>query len=162
VQLTQFSTVSDKLAYTWSHEIDDGQSLGQSTSNLFLSNNSNWLYNGNYEADRGDGNEGQRQRFVVDWVWEHAFSRRTGGFVNNWQLFSITTIGIERHNSPTIRVTDAPVPGHAPAAFTINGSGLSTRSCRSIVCTNQRWTSRNARICKIIPVNKRYRPYLNF
>jgi hypothetical protein len=41
VQLTkQFSTGSDKLAYTWLHEIDDGQSFGQSTSNLFLSNNS--------------------------------------------------------------------------------------------------------------------------
>jgi hypothetical protein len=68
VQLTkQFSTVSDKLVYTWSHEIDDGQSFGPSTSNLFLSNNSNWLYNGNYEADPGNGNEDQRQRFVVDW-----------------------------------------------------------------------------------------------
>ena len=116
MQLTkQFSTVSDKLAYTWSHEIDDGQSFGQSTSNLFLSNNSNWLYNGNYEADRSDSNEGQRQRFVVDWVWERAFSRRTGGFVNKWELSSITTIGIERsYNSPTIRVTDTPVAGKPP------------------------------------------------
>jgi hypothetical protein len=54
------SPAPDKLAYTWSHEINDGQSFGQSTSNLFLSNNSNWLYNGNYEADRGNGNEDRR------------------------------------------------------------------------------------------------------
>jgi hypothetical protein len=41
------------LSYTWSHEIDDGQGYGQSTSNLFLSNNFSWLVNGDYKQDRG-------------------------------------------------------------------------------------------------------------
>jgi hypothetical protein len=35
---------------------------------------------------RATSNEDQRQRFVVDWVWERTLNHLTGGFVNNWQL----------------------------------------------------------------------------
>lgn len=156
------------LAYTWSHEIDDGQSYGQSTSNLFLSNNFNWLYNGNYKADKGNGNEDQRQRFVLSWVWEPTFTHRTGSFykyfVNNWQLSSITTLGSARpYGSPSIRTTDTPVPGML-SNFTINGSGMSSRVPFLPVNNvyQPAFYRADARLSKLIPINERFKLYLNW
>ena len=84
------------LSYTLSHELDDGQGFGQSTSNLFLSNNFSWLDNGNFKADYGNGEEDQPQRFVLSWAWVLPMTHRSGAFytyvVNNWELASITTL----------------------------------------------------------------------
>ncbi len=104
------------VAYTWSHEIDDGQSYGESTNNLFLSNANYWLYNGNYKADKGNGTLDQRHRFVLNWVWQPTFTHRTDALsrylVNGWQLSSITTMSSGHpYGSETINVTDTPVPG---------------------------------------------------
>lgn len=156
------------LAYTWSHEIDDGQGFGQGTSNLFLSNANNWLINGNYRLDRGNGQEDQRHRFVLSWIWEPTITRRSGSFykyvVNNWQLSSITTIGSARpYGNATIRVTDTPVTGMF-SNFTINGSGLSSRvpfwPVNNVYQPNM-WRS-DARLSKLIPFNERYKLYLSF
>jgi len=118
------------LSYTWSHEIDDGQSYGGSTNNIFFSSNSYWTYNGNYKADKSSGNLDQRQRVVLEWVWEPKFTTRSGAFfkyvVNNWRLTNITTIQSGRPFSPSINVTDTPVAGMASRS-TIDGAGLSTR-----------------------------------
>ncbi len=119
------------LSYTWSHEIDDGQGFGQATQNIFLSNAFSWLYNGNYKLDRGNGEEDQRQRFVLAWIWAPTFTHRSGAFakyvVNNWQLSTLTTINSSRpYGSPTISLRDTPVPGMF-SSFSINGSGLSGR-----------------------------------
>lgn len=156
------------LAYTWSHEIDDGQSYGQNTPNLFLSNANNWLLNGNYKADKGNGLEDQPQRLVFSWVWMPTFTHRSGVFakyfVNNWELSSITTINSSRpYASPTIKVNDTPVPGMF-SNFTINGSGLSSRV--PFLPVNSVWQPAmyrtDARISKIIPIEEQYKLYISF
>jgi len=118
-----------QLAYTWAHEIDDGQSYGGSTNNLFVSSNSYWTYNGNYKADKSSGALDQRQRFVLSWVWEPTFTHRSGAFfkyfINNWQLTSLTTLQTGRPYSVTVNVTDTPVS--TMAVRSLNGGGLSSR-----------------------------------
>jgi hypothetical protein len=160
------------IAYTWSHEIDDGQGYGQATQNLYLSNANAWLYNGNYKADKGNGLEDQRHRFVLSWVWEPTFTKRGGAFnkfvVNNWQLSSVTTINSARpYASPTISDKDsastAPVAG-VFSTYNLDASGLSNRvpfwPVDSVYQPNM-WRS-DARISKIIPITERYRLFVFF
>jgi hypothetical protein len=156
------------LSYTWSHEIDDGQGYGQATQNLFLSNANAWLYNGNYKADKGNGLEDQRHRFVLSWVWEPTFTHREGAFfkyvVNNWQLSSITTINSARpYSSATIRTTDTSVTGMF-SNYNLDGSGLSARvpfwPVNNVYQPNM-WRS-DARISKIIPFTERFKLYAFF
>jgi carboxypeptidase family protein/TonB-dependent receptor-like protein len=156
------------LAYTWSHEIDDGQGYGQATQNLYLSNANAWLLNGNYKADKGNGLEDQRHRFVLAWIWAPTFTHGGGAFnkyvVNNWQLSTITTINSSRpYTSPTIRVTDTPVTGMF-SNFTINGSGLSSRVPFLPVDNiyQPALYRADARISKIIPIGDRYKFSVNF
>jgi hypothetical protein len=119
------------VSYTWAHEIDDGQSYGESTDNLFQSSNSYWLYNGNYKADKGSGAEDQRHRAVISWVWAPVFTHQTGAFykyvVNNWQLSSITSLasGIPT-SQESITISGTPVTGMFKTS-TIDGSGLGSR-----------------------------------
>lgn len=167
------------VSYTWSHEIDDGQGFGQATSNIFLSNAFSWVYNGNYKNDKGDGQEDQRQRLAVSWIWSPTFTNRSGGIakylINNWQLSSLTTINSSRpYGNATIRLTDTPVvagtlgPG-VPGMFSnfsLNGSGLGTRV--------PFWPVNNvyqpalyktdARLSKLLPFGdgNRYKLFLNF
>ncbi|HTA43679.1 MAG TPA: TonB-dependent receptor [Bryobacteraceae bacterium] len=155
------------LSYTWSHEYDDGQGYGQATQNIYLSNAFAWLYNGNYKADKGNGLEDQPQRLVISWVWAPTFTHSTSGFarylVNNWQLSSITTINSRRpYTSPTVRLTDTPVPGMF-SSFSINGSGLSTRVPFWGVNSVYQPASYRAdiRLTKVIPFGERYRLELN-
>ncbi|HYL38810.1 MAG TPA: TonB-dependent receptor [Bryobacteraceae bacterium] len=158
------------LAYTWSHEIDDGQGVGQATSNIFLSNAFVWLYNGNYKLDRGNGQLDQRHRLVFSWVWQPTFTHRSGAFykyvVNNWQLSSLTTINGERvATSPTISLRDTPVPGMFNT-FSINGSGLSSR-VPFLPVNNLLLPAlykSDARLSKILPFgpDERYKLYVSF
>jgi hypothetical protein len=156
------------LAYTWSHEYDDGQGYGQDSPNIFMSNANQWLYNGNYKADKGDGLEDQPQRFVLSWVWAPTFTHRTGAFykylVNNWQLSSITTINSRRpYTSPTVKVNDTPVAGMF-SNFNLDGTGLSSRV--PFWAVDSVWQPAmyrsDARLSKILPFGERYKLYLNF
>lgn len=156
------------LAYTWSHEIDDGQGYGQSTSNLYLSNNFNWLLNGNYAADRGNGLEDQPQRLVLSWDWLPTITHRTGVLytylVNNWELSSITTINSARpYGSATISISGTPVPGMF-SNFSINGTGLSGRV--PFWPVDSVWQPSmyrsDFRLSKILPLTERYKVTLNF
>ena len=160
------------LSYTWSHEIDDGQGYGQATQNLYLSNANAWLYNGNYKADKGNGLEDQRHRFVLSWVWEPTFTHRDGAFfkyvVNNWQLSSVTTINSARpYSSATISDKDsastAPVSG-VFSTYNLDGSGLSNRvpfwPVNNVYQPNM-WRS-DARISKMFPIKERYKVYAFF
>jgi hypothetical protein len=155
------------LSYTWSHEYDDGQGFGQATQNLFLSNADAWLYNGNYKADKGDGLEDQPNRLAISWVWNPTFTHSTSAFakyfVNNWQLSSITTINSSRpYGSPTVRVTDTPVPGMF-SNFNLDGSGLSSRVPFWGVDSVWQPASyrEDVRLSKLLPIGERYKLYLN-
>jgi outer membrane receptor protein involved in Fe transport len=159
--------VAAQLSYTWAHEIDDGQSTGGGTNNLFVSSNSYWTYNGNYKADKSSGALDQRQRFVLSWVWEPTFTHRSGAFfkyfVNNWQLTSLTTMQTGRPYSVTMRVTDTPVTGMA-SNTTLNGGGLSTRVPFWPYYSQYfgpRYNS-DASLAKILPLNERAKLTLKF
>ncbi len=153
-------------AYTWAHEIDDGQSNGSGA--LFFSSASNWLYNGNWRADMGSGLLDQRHRFVLSWIWSPTFTHRSGAFykyvVNNWQLSTITTMQSGRPSgSETIRLTDTPVTGMYKNS-TLDGAGLSSRV--PFLPINSLYTPAayrtDARIAKIIPIGERYKFYAMF
>jgi len=157
-------------SYTWAHEIDDGQSYGESTNNLFLSNANAWLYNGNYKADKGSGIEDQRHRFVLSWIWMPVFTHRTDAFskylINNWQLATITTLQSGHpYGSETIKVNDTPVTGMF-SNFNLDGSGLSSRV--PFLPVNGLYLPpmyrADARLSKMIPIGESQtrRLYLNF
>jgi len=156
------------LSYTWSHEVDDGQSFAQSNANMFLGNAFNWLQNGNYKADRGNGLEDQPNRFVLSWIWAPTFTHSSGFVakypVNNWQLSSITTVNGRRpYGSPTIRLNDTPVTGMF-SNFSVNGSGLGTRVPFWAVNSVYQPASvkSDARLSKILPFGERYKLALSF
>ena len=158
------------VSYTWSHEIDDGQSYGESTDNLFQSSNTYWLYNGNYKADKGSGTLDQRHRAVISWAWAPVFTHRSGAFykyvVNNWQLSSITSLasGIPT-SQESITISGTPVTGMFKTS-TINGSGLSSRV--PFLPYNYYYLpphyNSDARLSKIIPLgeNPSRKLYLTF
>jgi Carboxypeptidase regulatory-like domain/TonB-dependent Receptor Plug Domain/TonB dependent receptor len=158
------------VSYTWSHEIDDGQSFGESTNNLFQNGNTYWLYNGNYRADMGSGTLDQRHRAVISWSWAPTFTHRTGAFykyvVNNWQLSSITTMAAGHPTgSETITISGTPVTGMFKTT-SLNGSGLGFRvpflPVNSYYLPAQYRT--DARLSKIIPLSESGKrlAYLNF
>jgi hypothetical protein len=156
------------LSYTWSHEIDDGQSYGQTSYNMYLSSANYWLYNGNYKADKGNGLEDQRHRAVLSWVWEPTITHRTGAFfkyvVNNWQLSSVTTINSARpYTSASISVKDTPVTGMF-SNYNLDGSGLSGRVPFWPVNTvyQPNMYRSDARITKMIPIKERCKLYAFF
>jgi hypothetical protein len=153
-------------SYTWSHEIDDGQSYGESTNNLFLSNANYWLYNGNYKADRGNGTLDQRHRFVLSWVWAPVFNHRADAFnkyvVNGWQLSTITSMASGHpYGSETISLKDTPVAGMF-SNFNLDGSGLSGRV--PFLPYNSYYLPAmyraDARISKAIPIGERVKASL--
>jgi outer membrane receptor protein involved in Fe transport len=156
------------LAYTWSHELDDGQGYGQATQNIFLSNANAWLVNGDFRGDYGDGLTDQPQRLSFAWIWSPTITHRDGAvykyLVNNWQLSSITTINSSRpYGNPTISVSGTPVPGMF-STFSINGYGLSGRV--PFLPESSVWqpaTYRDdMRLSKILPFGDRYRLILSF
>jgi outer membrane receptor protein involved in Fe transport len=155
-------------SYTWSHEIDDGQSYGESTNNLWLSGASYWLNNGNYRADMGSGTLDQRHRFALSWVWAPTFTHRDSAFykyfVNNWQLSSITTAQSGHpYGSTIVYVGDTPVSGMF-SNYSLNGSGLSSR-VPWLPVDNYYYPAMyrsDARLSKVIPIRERYKLSLNF
>jgi hypothetical protein len=150
------------LAYTWSHEYDDGQGYGQESQNIFMSSASGWVTNGNYKADRGDGLEDQPNRLVINWVWSPKLTSRTDKFsryfINGWQLSSLTTINSSRpYGSPTVFVQTAPLSGGI--GFSLNGQGLNTRV--PFWAVDSIWLPAmyrsDARLTKMIPIGEHFR-----
>ena len=153
------------LSYTWAHEIDDGQSNGSGA--LFFTSASNWTYNGNYKADKGNGALDQRHRLVFSFVWLPQVTKRSDAFskyvLNNWQLSTITTMQSGRPTNTFLRTTDTPVTGMFSNS-TLDGSGLSSRvpflPPNSLFTPAQYRT--DARISKIIPIGDKAKASFNF
>jgi hypothetical protein len=153
------------LSYTWAHEIDDGQSNGSGA--LFFSSASNWTYNGNYKADKGNGSLDQRHRLIFSFVWLPTFTTRTDAFskyvVNNWQFSAITTMQSGRPTNTFLRTTDTPFTGMFSTS-TLDGSGLSSRV--PFLPPNSLFTPAqyraDIRISKIIPIREKAKLSFNF
>jgi hypothetical protein len=155
------------LAYTWSHAIDLGQGQGDDTVNRFgsqisLSN----LYNGDYRADKGDGQHDHRHRLVFSWVAQHDFTKRTDAFskyvLNNWQLSGVLTLSSQRPTFATIFVQSN--TGMGLPFFTLNGFGGDTRAPFLPVNAGRLdgINKLDARITKQLPISERFKLSLNF
>jgi hypothetical protein len=88
-------------SYTWSHEIDDGQ---EQASNAIFYSSILSLYNGNNSAERANGWEDQRHRFVYSFVWSpqtHFSNSVVKAILGDWQLSAIATLASGRpYTSP--------------------------------------------------------------
>ncbi len=153
------------IAYTWSHAIDTD--LGGVSSNQFFSGPSATLYNGNYQGVRGSSSLDQRQRLVVNWVWNPTFSHSSGAWarygVNGWQLAAITTIATPLPYSETVNVTSN-YPGLASNGYLTGFGGTSLVPFLGV--NTQRLpndtTRVDARLSKIFPIGEHFRTTLNF
>ncbi len=167
------------LSYTWSHAIDTG--LGGAGANLFFGNNDpNTLFNGNYQADRGDGSLDQRHRLVINWIYSPTFTSRTDWIsrflVNNWKLADITTIATGQPTTASVAVTNSLTTAQlrqaglpSPLAYTggggsPNGFGGSNRvpflAPNTVRLPNSYRT--DVRLTKVLPFSDRFRVALNF
>jgi hypothetical protein len=122
--------ISAKLAYTWSHAIDDANMQGASWNISSTFNNA--TYNGNYRFDKGSSTLDTRHRAVINWVWEPRFTESDSAFarylVNGWGVSGIVTLASANPWSPTINTTStAQFPGITLAFARLNGSGGWTR-----------------------------------
>lgn len=123
--------ISAKLAYTWSHAIDDADQQGASWNISSTFNNA--TYNGNYRLDKGSSSLDMRHRAVVNWMWQPTFTQSTSGLarylVNGWGISGILTLSSANPWTPTITVSGQQFTGIA-MAFTssLNGSGGWTRA----------------------------------
>ncbi len=118
--------ISAKLAYTWSHAIDDADMQGASWN--ISSSFNNATVNGNYRFDRGSSTLDVRHRAVVNWMWEPRFTSSDAGWarymVNGWGVSGIVTIASAHPWTPTVNVTSSTqFPGTTMAFTTLNGSG---------------------------------------
>ncbi len=164
------------LSYTWSHAIDTN--MGSAGSNLFLGNNSpTTLFNGNYQAEKGDASNDQRQRLVINWIYSPRFTSRTDLFsrmvVNNWQLASLTTIATGlplteslsvTGNLTTAQITQLGLPSGLAYTGTLNGFGGSGRvpylGLNTLRLPNSYRT--DVRLTKIFPFKEHFRALFNF
>jgi hypothetical protein len=153
------------VAYTWSHEYDDGQGYGQDTSYFYGTSISGWLVPGNYKLDYADGLEDQPQRLVVSFVYSPTLSHRTDAFsryfLNGWQLSSLTTINSSRpYGTPYVNLEDTPVTGMF-SNDALNGYPTSGRV--PFWSPDSVWQPASyrtdARLSKMIPIGERMRLY---
>jgi hypothetical protein len=154
------------VSYTWSHAIDLGQGQGDDSINRFAGNTSlNNLFNGDYRADKGDGQLDQRHRLVFTFIAKHDFTKRTDAVskyvINNWQVSGVTTLSSGRPTFATINIATklAQIP-----FFTLNGFGGDTRV--PFLPTNAARLDGvyklDARLTKNLPITERYKLTLNF
>jgi len=155
-------------AYTWAHQIDDGQ--GQASNAIFFSTITT-LYNGANSLERASGWLDQRHRFVYSFVWSPTVTQSSNGFakylLNNWQLSAITTLASGRpYTSPTIRVSSAGPTGLLNTSYI---DGFSGNSRVPFLPVNSIFTPASyradARLTKAIPFNvkdREVRLTLNF
>jgi hypothetical protein len=118
--------VSAKLAYTWSHAIDDANQQGASWNISSTFNNA--TVPGNYRFDKGSSSLDTRHRAVINWIWQPTFTQSQSAFaryfVNGWGVSGIVTLASANPWTPTVNVTSSTqFPGITMAFTTLNGSG---------------------------------------
>ena len=122
-------SITGKIAYTWSHAIEDGNEQGASWNISSTFNNA--TYPGNYRFDKGSSALDQRHRLIINWVWQPTFTKSTSAIarhvVNGWAVSGIATIASAQPVTPTVFVSGAQFPGVSLAYTTMNGSGGFTR-----------------------------------
>ena len=153
------------LAYTWSHTIDTN--LGGVSNNEFFSGPSATIFNGNYNGIKGTSSLDQRQRLVINWVWQPVFSRGTSLWdrlaLNGWQLSTITTIATPLPYTETIAVLSNP----SGIANTGTLSGFNGTSAVPWLGINtgrlpDDTTRVDARLSKVLPFGEHFRATLLF
>jgi hypothetical protein len=153
------------LAYSWSHAIDDN--IGGISSNEFFSSPASTLYNGNYKGVKGDSALDQRQRLVINWVWNPTFSHSSSAWakygVNGWQLAAITTITTPFAQSETLQVLSN-YPGLETTGYLtgFNGSTQVPFLGSNTLRLPNDTTRVDARLSKVFPIVERVRATLQF
>ncbi len=153
------------LAYTWSHDIDTN--LGGVSSNEFFSSPTATILNGNYQGIKGTSNLDQRQRLVINWVWQPVFSHGTSLWdrfaLNGWQLSTITTIATPLPYTETVTVLSNP-SGIANTGYLSGFNGTSAVPWLGINTGRlpDDTTRVDARLSKILPIGERVRATLLF
>ena len=166
----RFATACRRLlSYTWSHEIDDGQSYGESTNNLFLNSANYWLYNGNYKADKGSGTLDQRHRGVLSWVWAPTFTHRTDVLSKCAGQRLAALLHHQHGERPSLRQRHHLRQGHAGSrnVLELQPDGFGLQRPRAVPAVQQLLSARvlprdDARSARSCPSAKRSRPTLNF
>lgn len=159
--------VSAKMAYTWSHAIDDGNEQGASWNIASTFNNA--TYNGNYRYDKGSTTLDQRHRMSVAWVWQPTFTSSSSMaaryLVNGWLLTGIATLASAQPVTPTVSVSGTgQFPGVNLAYTTMNGSGGWNRvPFLSVGSLDVDQTYRvDARLERELPFSERFKTKLMF
>ena len=153
------------LAYTWSHAIDT--SLGGVGNNQFFSGPSSTFLNGNYAGVKNTSSLDQRQRLVVNWVWNPTFSHSNSLWarygVNGWQLATITTVATPLPYSETVSVLTN-YPGLEANGYLsgFNGSSAVPFLGVNTLRLPNNTTRVDVRLTKILPFGERVKTSLAF
>jgi len=153
------------LAYTWSHAIDTN--LGGVSNNEFFSSPSATILNGNYQGVKGSSSLDQRQRLVINWVWNPIFSHGTSLWdrfaLNGWQLATITTIATPLPYTETVNVLSNP-SGIENTGYLSGFNGTTAVPWLGITTGRlpNDTTRVDARLSKILQFSERFRTTLLF
>jgi hypothetical protein len=159
--------ISAKLAYTWSHAIDDANQQGASWNISSTFNNA--TYTGNYRYDRGSSGLDQRHRAVVNWMWDPTFTSSSSALarylVNGWGISGILTLASAQPVTPTVNVSGTQFSGVSfGQTNTLNGQGGWTRVPFLPVSSLNvdRIRRLDARLTREIPIRESVRAQLMF
>jgi hypothetical protein len=122
---------SGTISYTWAHELDENQMSGNtSAATVFFSGGPQTLFNGNYAADKGNGNTDQRHKFVGTFVAHPRFTKSNSAmartFVNGWEMTGLLTLAASRPAFESVTWSSTTALPQVNTG-TINGSGGDTR-----------------------------------
>jgi hypothetical protein len=149
--------------YTWSHAIDDaGQSVpfGTAASSTF---------NQMYTADKGNSAFDQRQRAVIQLLWQPAVSKNNGAaaryLLNGWQFSTLTTLASSQGVTPIAIVQGQQFSGVTMNyTSSLNGTGGWARVPFLPLSSLRTGPEYNvdARIARSFPISERIKAVLLF
>ncbi len=127
---TEFS-----LAYTWSHAIDYGQGTGSGTDNIYYTDPSVTVLNGNQKFEKGNSPLDQRHRLVASGLVSlprHSYgSHFVSAIANGWQVSGIETYATPQGVDPQVVVSGQPF-ANANSSATLSGIGIGFASTQRV------------------------------